>query len=381
MLLRQISSVIAAASLAGCASRSLDGGETGADGTASASGEGGSESSSGSGEGESGSEASSDSGDPVKFDLPDDSATTDDPSTTGEPPDPPDTDGGDLCGPFVADWEVGSDLPESCGTPPDWGSDPVCFFPPDGTACEDEPYAYACILAEYNCGLVTGGDALWCGPYTTPEGACCYVVTGDCAVGRPLVVDGLARTAALVAGDRWSQAPTPSLAGLDRPTRAALADAWRRHGQSEHASIASFARFSQQLLALGAPAELVAASLTAGADERRHALRCFGLADAYAQDAGPRQPGPLVVGAKAAADTSPDTSPVAVAVALASEACVAETVSLELLVAAHAQATDPAARACLAEMIADEREHVLLGWAALAWMCREFGAPVRAAVG
>jgi hypothetical protein len=51
-----------------------------------------------------------------------------------------------------------------------------------------------------------------------------------------------------------------------------------------------------------------------------------------------------------------------------------------LLSAAHERAYDSSVRACLSETIDDEREHVLLAWEALAWMCRSFGAPVRAAV-
>src|SRR5690606_4149627 len=159
---------------------------------------------------------------------------------------------------------------------------------------------------------------------------------------------------------------------LDAITRAALAEAWRRHGQSEHASVASFARFTIELLALGAPARLVAASSRASADERRHALRCFGLANAYAR--APSQPGPLAIEGCLTASSS-----VAIATRLASEGCVAETVSLQLLIAARDRAEDPAVRACLSEMIDDEVEHVLLAWEALAWLCERFGEPVRAA--
>lgn len=49
----------------------------------------------------------------------------------------------------------------------------------------------------------------------------------------------------------------------------------------EHASVAAFARFTLQLLAMGAPAELVQASVGAAADELDHARLRFGIADRF----------------------------------------------------------------------------------------------------
>jgi len=52
--------------------------------------------------------------------------------------------------------------------------------------------------------------------------------------------------------------------------------------QLEHASIAAFARFSLQLLSLGAPAGLIDDCTRALGDETAHARLCFQLASAYA---------------------------------------------------------------------------------------------------
>lgn len=62
----------------------------------------------------------------------------------------------------------------------------------------------------------------------------------------------------------------------------------------EHASVAAFARFTLELLALGAPASLVDAASSAMADEVRHARSCFGLATYYS--GAVVGPGPLPVG-------------------------------------------------------------------------------------
>ncbi|MDB4928218.1 MAG: hypothetical protein JWM10_702, partial [Myxococcaceae bacterium] len=89
------------------------------------------------------------------------------------------------------------------------------------------------------------------------RGQCCYVfVEGGCC-GRPLEIDGRARTAALVATRAWEgERAAPDGRGTDAVTRQGLADAWRRDALMEHASVASFARFTLQLMALGAPPEL-----------------------------------------------------------------------------------------------------------------------------
>jgi hypothetical protein len=381
-LLRRILGVIGAATLAGgCAARPI--GEGGTQGEA---GEGEGESgtldsgeastgmstgTSGDGDGDGGSadEGSSDTG--VKFDIP----PPDDGWDTGamDTGDTSSNTGGDQCGPFIQEtWNLDIDPPPECTDVGGfWSSDLVCFWPPDGTSCEDEPYDYGCIIDAYSCGLISGGELISCGPQVSGEGACCYVVVGDCAVGRPFGVGGRARLATLVDDGPPTR---PSELELDADTRAALADAWRSHGRSEHASIASFARFSTQLLALGAPARLLAASQRAGADELRHARACFALAARYAGTT-PRPSGLEVRGCH-----TDSCSAVEIASSLAREGCVAETVSLMLLRAAHAQARDAAVRASLAEMIADEERHVLLAWDALAWMCARFGAPVRTAV-
>ncbi|MFZ5897429.1 MAG: hypothetical protein ACOY0T_40625 [Myxococcota bacterium] len=66
--------------------------------------------------------------------------------------------------------------------------------------------------------------------------------------------------------------------------RNALSDEWARAACFEHASIASFNRFSLELLALGAPGDLVERANRAALDEVRHARLCFALASVYAGD-------------------------------------------------------------------------------------------------
>lgn len=50
---------------------------------------------------------------------------------------------------------------------------------------------------------------------------------------------------------------------------------WSADALAEHTSIASFARFTLQLLALDAPSDLLSRSQQAGKDEMEHARLCF----------------------------------------------------------------------------------------------------------
>jgi hypothetical protein len=128
----------------------------------------------------------------------------------------------------------------------------------------------------------------------------------------------------------------------------------------EHASIAAFARFSLQLLALGAPASLVEASAQALVDETRHARLCFGLAARYAE--GEMAPGPLDV--NGALDQVDLLDIVRLAI---DEGCVGESVAALEAQAAADLATDPSVKRLLAAIAADETRHAELAFRFVAW--------------
>ncbi|MBL8614138.1 MAG: ferritin-like domain-containing protein, partial [Deltaproteobacteria bacterium] len=144
-----------------------------------------------------------------------------------------------------------------------------------------------------------------------------------------------------------------------------IADRWAQLGRMEHASVGSFARFSLELLALGAPPELLTEAAAAMADEVRHARSCFGLAEALG--GAPVSPGALdLSGSLAHLDRSVDVH--AIFTALLTEACVVETVAAAQAERALAAAVDPAVRAVLATIVADEARHAAYGWRCARWM-------------
>ena len=143
-----------------------------------------------------------------------------------------------------------------------------------------------------------------------------------------------------------------------------------RLGQMEHASIAAFARFSLQLLALGAPPSLVESCTQALADETTHTKLCFAIASAYAGHA--LSPGALDVERCLEASSLLDVVDLVLV-----EGCVGETVAaLTALECADAEC-DPAIRAVYARIARDEQSHAELAFGFVRWALERDPAGVR----
>ena len=198
-----------------------------------------------------------------------------------------------------------------------------------------------------------------------------------CAIGRPFEVAGSWRSAEPVDREDWQAEGAMSLdaafAQLDVKGRAALASHWLDAARMEHASVASFARLTLELLAIGAPPELLTRSQAAGIDEVRHAQACYALAQTLG--AGDVGPGPLQIEGSLRAPTL-----VEVAAAAAREGCVWETVAALQAQVEAVQAAHPALQAWLQPIADDEGRHAELAWDIVRWAVDVGGAPVRAAV-
>jgi hypothetical protein len=180
-------------------------------------------------------------------------------------------------------------------------------------------------------------------------------------IGRPFIVSSEARVADGVARTDWAAAcPLPAVDGLDAALCRALGRAWTETALAEHASIAAFARVSLQLLALGAPAELVERAHAAMADETRHARLCFALASAYS--GAPVGPGELDV-SHALAETELGQIVVTAIV----EGCIGETLAAAEAAEGARQATDPVVANLLSRIAEDEASHAELAWRFVAW--------------
>lgn len=161
---------------------------------------------------------------------------------------------------------------------------------------------------------------------------------------------------------------------LNDQRRSVVRDAWTRAAQMEHASIASFDRFSLQLLAVAAPPSLLEEAHRAAIDEVRHAQLSFAVASIYAQQT--LGPGPLIVTPEAFADHS-----VAFVVRSAvEEGCVGETLAAAEAQAASERARHPVLQQVLAEIAHDEGEHAALAYRFASWAKHSLGVVARDAI-
>ncbi len=209
---------------------------------------------------------------------------------------------------------------------------------------------------------------------TGDDNQCCYHWFDYCS-GRPLLDDELAsQRAPLQPGETWltGHVSDDRVDALPLAQRRSLAALWLDDATAEHASIASFARATLELLAVGAPPELVFAAQQASLDEVRHARTCFTLAALYAGEAA--EPGPL----PAPKLRSPDLLSLACDTFL--EGCIGETLAalIALRSARHCQV--PAVREALTGIADDEARHAELAWATLAYAVRNGGPEVAEAV-
>jgi hypothetical protein len=204
--------------------------------------------------------------------------------------------------------------------------------------------------------------------------ACCYNWVLPCPGGRPLLAaegQGVSLLAELRPGSTWCAA-AHAPCDLDDELRRSLGAAWLEDALAEHASVAAFARAALELMALGAPPELLADCHAAALDEIDHARLCFALAERYLGTA--YEPGALPAVAPRRADFA------LLAVATFEEGCVGETIAALVAARGHDGASDSAARAALARIAEDEGRHAALAWRTLDWALERGGDEAARAV-
>jgi hypothetical protein len=203
--------------------------------------------------------------------------------------------------------------------------------------------------------------------------SCCYQVGRLCGGGRPLLDEGRPIVASTKKGRAWS-GETIGQAPIDRARdeREALGEKWLRDALFEQASVASFARASMELLAIGAPPELVEACHRAALDEVRHARLCFAMASRYLQRE--IDPGPMPMPSPRAC------SIVDVARNTFVEGCVGETISALDATRRAETESDPVAADVLRSLARDEESHAALAYETIACCIAMGGRAVASAL-
>jgi len=166
---------------------------------------------------------------------------------------------------------------------------------------------------------------------------------------------------------------------VDANLRTQLAAQWRENGRSEHASVAAFARLQLDLMALGAPPELLRSASQDALDEIRHAELCFSLARALdGQDLGPQA---FPEASNARGKSGPrKLALVQLAVDSLVEGALLEGFSARLIAQLVPVCLDEATRALLRELAADEGRHSKHGWDVVEWCLEQGGESVASAL-
>ncbi len=172
----------------------------------------------------------------------------------------------------------------------------------------------------------------------------------------------------------WARLGDLETTHLPDSIRSALGRIWAETAQMEHASIASFNRFSLQLLAVGAPPELLEGSQRAGLDEIEHARMAFALASKY----GAESVGPGALDLRG--DTLGSLDLPSVAAGTVEEGCVGETLAALEAEAARDGALELVVRAAWSVIAEDEARHAELAWSFVRWALDQGQPAVRAAV-
>jgi len=196
---------------------------------------------------------------------------------------------------------------------------------------------------------------------------CCYHWFDYCS-GRPLVEGNEVLAAPAVRRTDWADLACP----VASPVAEALSDAWLADAAAEHASVAAFSRVAMELMAVGAPPQLLDDTLRAAQDEVRHAQACYGMASRFTPSI--QGPGPL----PAATPRTPSLVQVAVDAFL--EGCVGETTAALVAERGAGAATDPHTQEVLRAIASDEAEHAALAWRTVKWALEHGGAEVAGAL-
>ncbi|MBL9037152.1 MAG: ferritin-like domain-containing protein [Archangium sp.] len=195
--------------------------------------------------------------------------------------------------------------------------------------------------------------------------------------GRQLRRRGKVLLPSVGQGDAWAElSMQPEIPG---ELTEALARRWRENGRNEHASVAAFAHLTLDLMAVGAPPQLLTDAQRDAADEIRHAELCFSLARAI--DGQPESPSPFLQAHEQR--PAPSSRPEALAQLAADsliEGALLEGFSARTLAVLVQRCEDPATVALLKELAADEGRHSRHGWDVAEWCLAEGGAAVAEAL-
>jgi len=192
-------------------------------------------------------------------------------------------------------------------------------------------------------------------------------------VGRPFTVDGNSRTTVSKAHENfnfhgsnsWKMDLSPSKSENNASYNTEIGLYWLRQAEAEHASVASFARHTLQLMSLGAPSELLRASQAASIDEIKHAKMCYSFASIFLDT-------DIVPESLNVEGSLGDLDLKSIIKSVIREGCIEETLAaIEAHYRAH-HATDLEVKLVLNEIAEDETRHAQLAWDTISWISKKY---------
>jgi hypothetical protein len=210
--------------------------------------------------------------------------------------------------------------------------------------------------------------------------AIAYVVTyppspSSFAMGRRLRAGRKLLAPDTTSGDAWRG--DERFACIDAP--AEVAEEWRRAARHEHAAITAFTHVALELVAVGAPPDLVADAQRAALDEIRHTRTCFDIARAI--DGRDASPAPFPEARTALpAPVSRSRALVRLAVDAVVDGALNEAVAGRVLARLASRCEDGSLGTRLRAMAADESRHAAHSWRVVAWCLEEGGEDVGSAL-
>jgi hypothetical protein len=163
---------------------------------------------------------------------------------------------------------------------------------------------------------------------------------------------------------RRRQVPIPwerTTAGdLTQDERRRLAETWRRRAAAEYLAVTTFSVLAIDMVAAGAPADVLSHCVRSQLDEIRHAELAIRMVEIYS---GTRIMPPAGMSSLPDDPAQPKLHQAAANTLLVS--CVSETYATTILTATRDLTTDPVAHAVLTSIYSDEVMHARLGWSYL----------------
>ena len=192
------------------------------------------------------------------------------------------------------------------------------------------------------------------------------------ALGRPFSVKGISRMANSHDCDikdnhgssSWKFDQAPLILENNRLNQQ-IGNRWLQYAEAEHASIASFARHTLQLMSIGAPSYLLMASQKASLDEIKHAKICYGFAGAFL--GVDFEPGPLDV------DGSLEKlNPREIIRSVIQDGCIEETLSAIEAKFSSYKSSNPTIKKSWIEIASDETNHAQFAWNTIRWFLENY---------